>query len=390
MTPTRTTAWRLVVLLGVVSLFADATYEGSRSIIGPYLGRLGAGALIVSSVAGLGELLGYALRFFFGALADRSGRYWALTIAGYAVNVLAVPALALTGRWEAAAALVVLERAGKAARTPARDAILSFATRDKELGRAFGIHEALDQVGATVGPLVVAAVLAADRGFREAFGILLVPALLCLATLVIAWRLYPAPRHLERSGPVIEGAARLPRVFWLYLAAAALMAAGYADFPLIAFHLDRTGAASLSIPILYSVAMASDAIAALLWGRLFDARGFRALLAVPFVTAAFAPLVFLGGFAATVVGIVVWGIGMGAQESVVRAAVARMAPAGRRATAYGTFSAGYGVAWFAGSVVLGLLYDRSLAATAAFASAAQLAALPLLFAVVRGTRTPRS
>jgi MFS family permease len=382
---TRSTAWRLVVLIGVVSLFADATYEGSRSIVGPYLGRLGAGALVVSSVAGLGELLGYALRFFFGALADRTGRYWALTLAGYAVNVLAVPALALTGRWETAAALIVLERAGKAARTPARDAILSFATRDQHLGRAFGIHEALDQVGATIGPLVVAAVLAADRGYQEAFGILLVPALLCLATLVVAWRLYPAPRHLEPSGPVIEGAGQLPRAFWLYLAGAAIMAAGYVDYPLIAFHLDRAGTLALSIPVLYSVAMASDAIAALLWGRLFDRVGFRALLAVPLVTAAFAPLVFLGGFTMAVAGVVVWGIGMGAQESVVRAAVARMAPAHRRATAYGTFSAGYGVAWFLGSVVLGFLYGRSPAAAAAFAAAAQLAALPFLFAVVRRT-----
>lgn len=382
---TRSTAWRLVVLVGVVSLFADATYEGARSITGPYLGRLGASALVVASVAGLGELLGYALRFFFGALADQTGRYWALTIVGYAVNVLAVPALALTGRWEAAAALVVLERAGKAARTPARDAILSFAARDKELGRAFGIHEALDQIGATIGPLVVAGVLAADRGFEDAFAVLLVPALLCLATLVVAWRLYPAPRHLEPSGPVIEGAGRLPRIFWLYLAAAAVMAAGYVDYPLIAFHLDRAGTAALSIPILYSVAMASDAIAALVWGRLFDKIGFRALLAVPFVTAAFAPLVFLGGFSMAVAGVVLWGIGMGAQESIVRAAVARMAPAPRRATAYGTFSAGYGVAWFVGSVVLGFLYGRSPAAAAAFAAAAQLAALPLLIAVVRRT-----
>ncbi len=383
---TRSTAWRLVILLGIVSLFADATYEGARSITGPYLGRLGASALVVASVAGLGELAGYALRLVFGALADRSGRYWALTLIGFAVNVLAVPALALTGRWEMAAALVVLERVGKAARTPARDAILSFAAHDRQLGRAFGIHEALDQVGATAGPLVVAAVLAAGRGFQGAFGILVVPALLCLATLVLAWRLYPAPRSLAPSSPTVAGAGRLPAVFWLYLAAAACMAAGYADYPLIALHLDRTGVAPTAIPILYAAAMAADAMAALVWGRLFDGFGFRVLLAIPFVTAAFAPLVFLGGYAAQVAGVVVWGIGMGAQESVVRAGVARMAPAERRATAYGTFSAGFGVAWFLGSVVLGLLYTRSPEGASVFAALAQLAALPLLVLVVRRAR----
>ncbi|MGH6852422.1 MAG: MFS transporter, partial [Methylocella sp.] len=144
----RHSAIRFIVLLGVVSLFADMTYEGARSVTGPYLGVLGASAAIVGVVAGFGEFLGYALRLVSGYLSDRTGGYWLITIIGYGVNLLAVPLLALTGRWELAVLLIVGERAGKAIRTPARDAMLSHAGSQTGLGWSFGLHGALDQTGA--------------------------------------------------------------------------------------------------------------------------------------------------------------------------------------------------------------------------------------------------
>ena len=341
-------------------------------------------------VAGFGELVGYSLRLVSGVVADRTARYWTMTGAGYALNLLAVPLLALTGRWEAAAALLIAERVGKAIRTPARDAMLSHATAAVGHGWGFGLHEAIDQAGAVLGPLAVAAVLAAGWGYRTGFGVLIVPALLALSILAAAWRAYPRPADLEASGDrwPREGRA-LPHVFWVYLAAAAAIAAGYADFPLIAYHFSVHHVVSPEwIPILYAVAMGVDALAALVFGRLFDRFGLPVLIASTLISAPFAPLVFQGNVAAAVAGMALWGAGMGAQESILRATIATLVPPGRRGTAYGLFNAGYGLAWFLGSAVLGYLYDVSLAGMIAFSVLAQVAAIPLLIGVGQPDRVP--
>lgn len=381
---TKRTAVRFVVLLGVVSLFADVTYEGARSITGPFLALLGASGTAVGLIAGLGELIGYTLRLVSGYLADKTGRYWTLTFFGYALNLLSVPLLALAGRWELAACLMIAERVGKAIRTPARDAMLSQATHEVGHGWGFGLHEALDQIGAVSGPLIVAAIVAGGGGYRSGFAVLLVSAIVALGLLGTACWLYPNPHDLAPVSK-LGGDRRFPRVFWLYLGATALVAAGYADFPLIAYHFGRNRVVPESgIPILYAVAMGVDAIAALLFGRLFDRFGLPVLIASSVISSLFAPLVFLGGFSGAVLGMAVWGVGMGAQESVLRAAVATMIPSDRRGTAFGLFNAGYGLAWFAGSVVLGLLYDRSIAGVVLFSVLAQLASIPVLFAVMTG------
>ncbi len=380
---TRSAALRFVVLLGVVSLLADWTYEGARSIAGPYLGMLGASATAVGVVAGFGELIGYALRLVSGYLSDRTRRYWAITMIGYGVNLLAVPMLALAGRWEVAAALMIVERLGKALRTPARDAMLSHATSLTGRGWGFGLHEALDQVGAVLGPLTVAAVLYLGGGYRTGLALLVVPALVALGVLVAARLLYPRPQDLEIRAPVlqIEG---LSRSFWLYLAAVGWIAAGFADFPLIAFHFGRAQVVpEVWIPTLYALAMATDALAALGFGRLYDRLGFWTLVLVTLLSAVFAPLVFLGDFFMALVGMMIWGVGMGAQESIMRAAVAGMAAPQRRGTAYGIFNTGYGVAWFVGSALMGILYDLSLPALIVFSVGAHVVALPLLVRIAR-------
>jgi len=375
------TALKFVVLLGVVSLFADMTYEGARSITGPYLAVLGASATVVGLVAGFGELIGYGLRLVSGYLSDRTGRYWAITLVGYAVNMLAVPLLALAGNWEIAALLIVAERTGKAIRTPARDAMLSHATSEIGRGWGFGLHEAMDQIGAVLGPLIVAAVLYVRGDYQTGFVLLLIPALLALGVLVAARLIYPHPGELEVDIPA-PATRGFSRVFWLYLAAVGLIAAGYADFPLIAYHFEKAATVSASwIPIFYAIAMGVDALAALVFGWLFDRFGLTILVVVALLSALFAPLVFLGGFALALLGMALWGIGMGAQESIMRAAIAGMIPPDRRGTAYGVFNTGYGVFWFAGSALMGVLYDRSLPLLIVFSVIAQLAAIPLLLLV---------
>lgn len=375
------TAIRFVILLGFVSLLADVTYEGARSITGPYLALLGAGGTAVGLVAGLGELLGYGLRLVSGYLSDRSGRYWFFTIVGYALNLLVVPLLALAGRWEVAAALMIAERIGKALRSPARDAMLSHATKEMGRGWGFGLHEAMDQIGAMLGPLIVAAVLAARGSYQSGFAILLVPALLALAVLAAARWLYPRPQDIEPVSSEIQTAG-LSRVFWLYLLGVAFLAAGFVDFPLISFHFQQTATVSPGmIPIFYAVAMGVDALAAIIFGRWFDKRGLSVLIIVASLSALFAPLVFWGGAPVAFLGMVLWGIGMGGQESIMRAAVAGMVSPDRRGSAYGIFNTGFGVAWFAGSALMGVLYDFSITALVAFSVLSQLAAIPVLYSL---------
>jgi len=236
-------AIKFVVLLGVVSLFADMTYEGARSTTGPYLAILGASGTIVGIVAGFGELVGYCLRLVSGYISDKTGKYWTITLLGYGINLLAVPLLALAGRWEIAALLMIAERMGKAIRTPARDAMLSHATAKMGRGWGFGLHEAMDQIGAMLGPLIVAGVLYFKGGYQISFAILLIPALLALSVLAVARLLYPRP-HVFEVGSVQLESKVFPKVFWIYLAAVAFIAAGYVDFPLIAYHFKRVSIVS--------------------------------------------------------------------------------------------------------------------------------------------------
>jgi MFS family permease len=374
-----TTALKFVVLLGVVSLFADMTYEAARSITGPYLALLGASGTIVGIVAGFGELIGFALRLLSGYLVDKTGQYWGLTIIGYGINMVAVPLLALAGHWELAAFFIIAERIGKAIRTPARDAMLSHATAEMGRGWGFGLHEALDQVGAMLGPLIVAAVLYFNGSYQTGFAILAIPAVLTLSVLLAARILYPTPRDLEKRVAQFETEG-FPRVFWLYVAAAALVAAGYADFPLIAYHFGKTSTVpEVWIPVFYAIAMGVDALAALIFGRLFDRVGMSILIVAVLLSSLFAPLVFQGGFYAALAGMILWGIGMGAQESVMRAGVAEMVSPNKRGSAYGVFSMQFGVYWFLGSTAMGLLYDVSIPMLVAFSVVTQVQAVPLFF-----------
>jgi len=375
-------AMRLVVLLGVISLFADMTYEGARSITGPYLALLGANATVVGLVAGTGEFLGYGLRLLSGILSDKTERYWTFTIAGYVVNLLAVPLLALAGRWELAAGLMVMERIGKALRAPAKDAILSHATQEMGRGWGYGLHEAMDQIGATAGPLIVAAVLHRHGSYPQGFMLLGIPAILAIALVFIAPILYPKPQDLEvkLNIPHLEPFSKR---FWCYLIAVFLIAAGFADFPLVAYHFAKTRLiAPAIIPVLYSLAMLTDAVAALALGKWFDRYGLKVILLSTLISTAFAPLVFLGGFSGAILGMICWGVGMGALASIVKASLASMIPLNRRGSAFGLFNAGYGLFWFLGSGLMGLLYDRSIPALVSFSVGMQVIALLLLIWVI--------
>ena len=380
---TAKTGLAFVLLFGAVNLFADFAYEGARSVSGPFLALLGASGLVAGMVGGLGELLGYALRLFSGRWADRSRRYWLITILGYVVQMGAVPLLALAGSWQAAAAMMVTERIGKAVRNPPRDVMLSEAGEIMGRGWAFGVNEALDQLGAFAGPLVVAAVLAFRHDYRLAFAWLAVPAAMVLLLVLTARLVFPYASDIHHD-TAAAGGDGYPRVFWWYAAGSALVAFGFADYALIAFHFAKTHVVPEDvIPIAYAFGMLAGGAGSLLFGKLYDRMGLKILLPLTLLGALFAPLAFLGGYGAAVAGVLLWGLSFGVHGSVMPAAVAEMIPAGRRGSAYGVFNSIFGVAWFVGSTLEGWLYDHSVMTLVVVAVVAQLAALGPLWMATR-------
>jgi MFS family permease len=395
----KTNARHFVILLGWVSLFSDLCYEGMRGAIGPYLAILGASATAVGAVAGTGEAIGYALRYVSGRLADRTQRYWMFTIMGYSMNLVAVPLLALAGSWPLVAVLVGLERLGKAIRSPAKSTLTSFAASDVGAGKAFAISEAMDQVGGLLGPLVVAGVLAwkgeTVTGFAWAFLILGIPACLTILVLLRARRLYPDPRALDTSNDADRG--ELGSSYRVYLVGVALIAIGLADWPLLSYHMEKAGVLSATwLPVAYAAAMAVDGVAAIIAGVSFDrqrAKGRSGAIVVSIFVilgAAYAPLV-LSSDASTpwlaVAGIALWTLALAATESIGKAMIATIVPKGERGRAYGLYYLVWGVAWWAGSLLLGFLYDHARTAASIVSTSSMVAGA---IVVAWSSRTRRS
>jgi MFS family permease len=381
-------AYRFVVLLGWVSLLADLCYEGLRAAVGPYMAAAGASATAVGVVAGTGEMLGYALRYLSGLVADRTGRYWAITFAGYASNLVAAPMLALVAAtaaaWPWVAVLIAVERLGKAIRSPAKSTLTSFAAKRLGAGKAFAIAEAMDQVGGMLGPLLVAAVIywqgKTQTGFAIAFAALTLPALACMGVLARARRVFPDPRKLEAHADT--AAPALPMRLRWYLVGVALIAIGLADWPLLAFHFERTGAFTGAwVMIAYAAAMAFDGVVAVVAGPLFDRQrragksGGRVLAGFLTVASGYGYLAWVcHGRAAIIAGIALWSTGRAATEAVAKSLIAVNVPAASRGRAYGIYYVAFGLAWWLGSIVLGALYDHvSVGAAAGLAAGALLA-----------------
>ena len=387
-----------IVLFGVVSLFSDMTHEGASSIRGAYLSLLGASAATIGFISGLGELIGYSMRYVFGKLTDKSKKYWPMTIAGYVLDIIAVPLLALVGEhgWVAACGLLVVQRMGKAIKKPAKDTIMSFAASQEGVGKSFGIQEVLDQIGAFLGPVLLYLVMLFQTDgstfeiYSKCFAVLAVPGAVTLVLLIITRCKFPNPEHFEPE-PKEYIPFKMKKEFILYIAGISLFAFGFIDYSIIIMHVSRTytGLASGlsetsslvttgSLPLLYAGAMLVDAVAALVFGLLYDKNGVKALVWSTVISAPFAIFVFaFDSVPMLLLGIALWGVGMGAQESILKAAVTSMVPKASRATGYGIFECSFGVFWFLGSWLLGILYDASIPAMIAVSVIAQLAAIPL-------------
>ena len=368
-------AFAFVLTMGVVNLFADTSYEGGGAINGPFLGSLGASALAVSITAGAGEFLGYALRLVAGYAADKTGRYWPLTFLGYAVNLLAVPAMALAGSWQTGAGLILAERTGRALRKPTIEAMLSYTTGTLGTGWVYAVNSALDETGATIGPLLMALVLFLHGSYRTGFALLLISSVLALMALTAARIVFPLPSRLEQ-----ERAAQLDRftaAFWIYMLGGALFAAGLMSYELISFYFASGMFSPATVPLLLAFATGFGVVANLVLGRLYDRFGFPVLNAAIFLSALFGPLVFTGWLPAVLLSLPLWGIGYAVQDTLLKAVVAGVLPKGKRSFAFGLFYAGYGCGWLLGSVAAGILYSGSHAALAVFAALMQISAIPV-------------
>jgi MFS family permease len=376
----RLTPMRFVLTFGLISALGDFVYEGARSITGPFLATFGASAALVGLITGAGEAVALVFRFWTGKLSDRSGRQWAISITGYAMTMVSVPLMAAAWTLWPAATLVITERFGKAVRTPARDTMLAQASIEMGRGRAFAIHEALDQSGAFVGPLVVAAAIAISGGYRWGFGVLAVPGAAAILVILALRRAVPQPAAYEHAHVArtegTDSPVRLPARFWWYAGYTALNMTGFATFAVLAYHLHvRHVVPEAVIPIVYAVAMGLAAVGALASGWLYDRVGLRGLAIVPLFTAAVPFLSFSTTAWLAWAGAAIWGLGLGMHESTMRAAVADLVPRARRGAGYGTFTAIYGLAWMGGGTAIGALYAHSVGAVELFAVVTQAVAL---------------
>lgn len=390
-------AMLFIIFFGIVSLFSDMTHEGASSIRGAYFTILGASAGAIGFVSGLGELIGYSMRYVFGRIADKRKNYWFMTIFGYVIDVLAVPALALVGEngWIAAAILLIIQRMGKAIKKPAKDTIMSFAASQEGVGKSFGIQEMLDQIGAFLGPVLLYLVMLFKTTgttfeiYSTCFAVLAIPGAITIIMLLVTRRKFPNPENFEPEAKEFVP-FEMKKSFKYYIVGISLFAFGFIDYSLVIMHISRNftsiagGLAETSsiinsgtIPILYAGAMLVDAVAALIFGYMYDKKGVKVLVLSTIISAPFSAFVFMGKSVPMVlVGVVLWGIGMGAQESILKAAVTTMVPKSSRATGYGIFECSFGIFWFLGSWLLGVLYDVSVPVMVVVSVAAQLLAIP--------------
>ncbi len=351
-------AIRILIYFGLVSLFADVTYEGARSITGPFLKTLGASAFLVGFVSGFGEFVGYGLRILSGYISDKAKIWWQLTIIGYGLNVVAIPLLGLTKSIEIAVFLILLERFGKAVRTPSRDTILSFVTKKMGEGKGFGIHEAMDQIGALLGPLIVSFVFFLKGSYKESFLFLGFPAIFCMLFLFIAKKSTNLYDFIPQEKPKEEN---LSPLFWYYLLFISASVFGFAHFQIISYHFVKINLFSLKyIPLLFAIAMGIDAISALLAGIYFDKKGMSSLLFVPILSIPSIPLLFSSNKSFAIIGVILWGFVLGMQESIMRAGIGKLAPVKKRGFSYGIFNSLYGLSFFLGSTIMGYLYDLKI------------------------------
>lgn len=388
-------ALRLILLFGLISLLGDIIYEGARGVNGPYLETLGASAAIVGLVAGIGELLGYLIRLASGYFSDKSRAHWFFTIFGYSF-LMVIPLLALTGIWQFAAIFMVLERIGKGIRSPAKDTILSQATKQVGTGFGFAIVEFLDQVGATIGPLIFTfffmSIGPGERSlidYQHGYSLLWFPFVILMMVLFAAFFMVKNPEELEKAAVTRPMPDKITRTFRLYCIFTFITTLGFLSFAIIGYHLKANNIVTdAQIPLLYALAMGVDAVIGLIIGKWYDRlkekhnndhAGLLLLIALPLLTAPLPLFSLSSSLPLIIIGVVFWGIVMGTHETIMKAGIADITSIRKRGTGYGIFNMIYGIAIFIGSAAAGFLYDYSINLLVVLMIIVEILALPVFF-----------
>lgn len=380
----------LITIFGIVSLLGDIIYEGARGINGQYLQILGASAAVIGFFTGLGEFFGYGLRAISGYISDKTKSYWFLTILGYALLAF-VPLLALAGNWQLAITFIIFERIGKAIRSPARDTILSYSAKKVGTGLGFGIHEFLDQIGALLGPLLISIVFLqfktiSLKEYQYAYSILFIPFLVLILFLIFAYFFFKNSKFEVEEKRKKE---KFSRVFWIYIAFTFATTLGLISFAILGYHFKvKNVIPEAQIPLLYSFAMITDALAALAIGKAYDklekkSSGLLLLILIPLLTLLIPVLVFFENFVFILLGIAFFGMVLGFHETIMRAAIADITPISKRGSGYGIFTALYGLASLAGGALVGIFYEISISFLTVFVFLTQIFAIAIFFFLKR-------
>lgn len=392
------TAIRLILLFGLISLLGDIIYEGARGVNGPYLETLGASAAVVGLVAGLGELLGYLIRLVSGYFSDKTRAHWVFTIVGYSF-LMVIPMLALTGIWQFAAIFMVLERIGKGIRSPAKDTILSQATKQVGTGFGFAIVEFMDQIGATIGPLIFTfffmSIGPGNKSvidYQHGYSLMWFPFVILMMVIFTAFFLVKNPEELEHDVVKKPLPDKITRTFWIYCIFTFVTTLGFLNFAIIGYHLKAHSIVTdAQIPLLYALAMAVDAVIGLIIGKWYDLlkirfdndhAGLLLLIILPIFTATLPIFTLSYHVSFIIAGVVLWGIVMGTHETIMKAGIADITSIRKRGTGYGIFNMMYGIAIFLGSAAAGFLYEYSVNLLIILMVVVELAAVPV-FLVLR-------
>lgn len=386
-------AFLIITLFGLISLFGDIIYEGARGVNGPYLKILGSNAALLGLIIGISEFIGYGLRFFSGYLSDKTKAHWFFLFLGYSL-LISIPLLSLTGIWQIAAMLIVLERLGKGLRSPARDTLVSFATKKVGTGVGFGISEFFDQIGATTGPLIFSLFFLSKgvgerslHDYQSAYRIMFIPYLILIGIIVSVYFIYKG-FNIENVERKIENEG-LSKLFWLYSLFTFTTTFGFVNFALIGYHMKDSKIVSDNlIPLFYAVAMLVDAVFAIIIGKVYDNfkenskkedAGLNLLVVIPILTTFIIPLAFSLNYYFVLIAVIIWGIVMGAHETIMKAAIADITSIKKRGTGYGIFNLIYGLSFFLGSSFVGFLYDFSKGILITFLIISQVISIFLFF-----------
>ncbi len=368
----------VIILFGVISLLGDAVYEGARSANSQYFNLLKVSATQVGIVFGIGEFVGYALRLIAGIFSDKTRKYWLFIFLGYGMLVV-VPLMGFTMNWNILIVLILMERIGKALRNPSKDTIVSAVAQNQVgIGFAFGLQEALDQIGALVGPLIFTLVflIAGENELAQyqlGYKALLIPFVLLMGFLIFAHNKIKKENLIKEVHAKEYREEQLQPTFWIYTAFTFFATLGFLNFSIIGYHLKAEGIFSDgNITLLYGIAMGIDAITALLFGKIYDnlksktgikTSGLLTLLAIPFLSIILPIFTLTDSKVLVIIGMIVFGIIMGVHETIMRSAIADIVPFYKRGTGYGVFNAAYGLALLGGSSLMGFLYDKGMTGT---------------------------